>query len=382
MSLKLLKFDTVNPENYLNLKIKENLDIILKMDRQEFLDWIISLRANFSDFYTYNLRKAGWEAEEFFVTPYYIDKVADEIFGNRKKFMKIKEKIKNKIRPVKKRWLLNVVREYIDVYKPDVILVREVVGIPSSFWRSYSDKILLVDRMATPVPREWSVNDWHLILTSTNTFKDFFELNGVDSYINPNGFDERIIDEIKDCRKEYEVTFVGGLGDRFWARRTKCINFIADKVNFSWWGLCGNKYPADHPIIRTNKGITSGLEMLKIYKKSKIVFNDYGEIANGSGVNQRMFEVLGSGAFLLTRHADNLKKDFPDNIFVTFSDDNDCLEKIRYYLKNEKEREEIAAAGQKYILENYNYKNLMTELDHVIKQSYKKFFPDRKQQQI
>ncbi|MBL8007076.1 MAG: glycosyltransferase family 1 protein, partial [Ignavibacteria bacterium] len=53
-------------------------------------------------------------------------------------------------------------------------------------------------------------------------------------------------------------------------------------------------------------------------------------------------------------------------------------EKIRYYLENEKEREEIAAAGQKFILENYNYKNLMMELDQVIKKSYNKFFPDRK----
>ncbi|MCY7363512.1 MAG: hypothetical protein LH629_15805 [Ignavibacteria bacterium] len=196
MSLRILKFDTINPEDYLNTKIIENFGLIKNMNREEFLKWIIALRSNFSDFYTYNLAKLNWESEEFILTPYYIDKVADELYGSRKKLIKIKEKIKNKIRPVKHRWILNVLLDNISNYKPDVILVREITGLPSDFWRSYSEKTLLVSRIATPVPRHWSVPDWDLILTSTESYKTFFELNGIDSYINPNGFDERIIDEI------------------------------------------------------------------------------------------------------------------------------------------------------------------------------------------
>ncbi|MEO6694989.1 MAG: glycosyltransferase [Ignavibacteria bacterium] len=374
MALRLLKFDTINPEQYLNERVKENLPSIKSMSRKEFLEWIISLRGNFSDFYTHNLQKLGWEAEEFFVTSYYIDKVADELYGKSKKIKKIKNKLKDKVRPVRKRWILNVIAGYIEKYKPDVILVREVIGLPSDFWKGYSNKILLVSRIAAPIPRLWSPADWDLILTSTTAYKTFFELNGIDSFINHNGFDERILKEVKNGTKKHELTFVGGLGDRYWAERTKCVEYFAGKVDFKWWGYNGNKYPEDHPINKSWQGLTSGLEMLQIYSQSKIVFNDYGKVADGMAVNQRMFEVLGLGSFLLTRDAENLNKEYPKNIFITYKDNKDCLDKINYYLKNEKEREEIAEAGQKYLLNNFTYVKLMNELDTVLRKSFQKKF--------
>lgn len=374
MSLRLLKFDTINPEQYLNEKVYENLSQVNNMSRKEFLNWIISSRGNFSDFYTHNLENLGWETEEFFVNSYYIDKVADELYGKGKKLQKIKHRLKDNIRPVRKRWVRNVIAEYIRSYKPDVIIVREVIGLPSDFWKGYSNETLLVSRIATPIPRLWSPADWDLILTSTPAYKTFFELNGIDSFINHNGFDERILNEVKNGQKKHELTFVGGLGDRYWAARTKCVEYFAGKVDFKWWGYNGNKYPENHPINKSWKGLTSGLEMLQIYSQSKIVFNDYGKVADGMAVNQRMFEVLGLGSLLLTREAENLKKEYPENIFVTFKDEKDCLDKIKYYLKNEKEREEIAKAGQQFILDNFTYKKLMNELDVVLKKSYSKKF--------
>jgi spore maturation protein CgeB len=84
---------------------------------------------------------------------------------------------------------------------------------------------------------------------------------------------------------------------------------------------------------------------------------------------------LGLGSLLLTREAKNLKNEYPNNIFITFKDEKDCLDKINYYLKNENEREEIALAGQKFILENFTYKKLMNDLDVVLRQNFKKKFP-------
>lgn len=65
MKLRLLKFDTINPQIYLDKKIEENKELIEKMSRKELLDWIISTRGNFSDFYTYNLSKLGWRQKSF-----------------------------------------------------------------------------------------------------------------------------------------------------------------------------------------------------------------------------------------------------------------------------------------------------------------------------
>jgi hypothetical protein len=344
------------------------------MSRKEFLAWIISLRANFSDFYTYNLRNIGWDAEEFIVTGCYIDKVEDELYGNAKNIVKLKSNLINRLRPVKDRRKLNIIKGYIDHYRPDVILVREQIGIPSEFWKSFSDKSLIVSRLAAPVPRFWSPADFDMILTSTEIYRQFFELNNVTSYINSNGFDERVLGELKPGDKKYNAVFVGGLGDKFWQARTKCFRYLAENIEMKWWGYNEEIFSESDPVRRSHQGITAGIEMLQIFKTSKIVFNDYGEIAAGMGVNQRIFEVLGVGSFLLTRKADNLDKSFPKDVFGTFVDEKDCLDKIKYFLKNEKEREEMAKAGQDFILNNFNYKDLSTELDRILKGKYKSKF--------
>lgn len=372
--MKLLKFDTINPHIYLTKKIQENKKKLKSAGRQIFLEWIISTRGNFSDFYSYNLKKLGWESEEFFTNNEYVDKVAEDLYGSGKKLIYFKNSLKNKIRPINDRDKLKVIYDYTSKFNPDVILVREQSGIPSSFWTNFKKKTLLVSRLAAPIPRYWYPSDWDLILSSTQVFRDFFELNGVRSFINPNGFDLRILDEISPGEKIYDVTFAGGLGNRYWIKRTRCFEFIADKVNFKWWGYNSNSISKDSPLNKAWQGLTSGLEMLQIYRNSKIVLNDYGEIAGGLGVNQRLFEVLGVGSFLLTRASDNLKRDYPENLFKTFANENECLEKINYYLQHEMEREEIADAGKKYILENYNYEKLMKDLDKVLMQSYNNKF--------
>lgn len=376
--MRLLKFDTINPESYLIKKYKENYASVSGMNRRELLDWIISLRSNFSDFYTFNLRQNGWEAEEFILSQLYIEKAAEDLFGSNRLIKKTIESFKDKVRPLKLRWNKRIIVDYIKQYKPDVIFVREVSGIPSEFWKFFVDRSLLVCRLAASLPKNWSPLDWDFILTSTDTFKDFFKLNKIDSVINQNGFDERILTEINSTGKKHNVTFIGGLGNRFWKQRTRLAEYISENTDFKWWGVKGSDIQDDSALSKSYNGIMSGIEMLQIYKDSKIVFNDYGEIAEGTGVNQRIFEVMGIGSLLLTRDADNIRKNFPKNIMVTYKDENDCIDKINYFIKNDSEREEIASAGQKYILENFSYKFLMKEFDMLLKKKFNEKFSNNK----
>ena len=135
----------------------------------------------------------------------------------------------------------------------------------------------------------------------------------------------------------------------------------------------------DSLIMKAWQGVTSGLDMLQIYKDTKVVVNDYGDIADGEGVNQRIYEVMGVGSLLLTRESDTLKRNFPENTFATFRSDEECKEKIKYFLSNDTEREEIAKRGQEYISANYNYDNLMKDLSGLLKERYfNKFEPEAK----
>ncbi len=372
--MRIIKFDTVNPEKYLNSLIEKNEEKVDKMNRQEMLEWIIATRSNFSDFYTFNLRQMGWEAEEFIVTDRYLEKVEKDLYGSSKAVKNIKDMLADTVRPVKDRRKLNIIKDYLNRYKPDVIFVREQIGIPSEFWGSFSRKSLIVSRIAAPVPRFWSPADFDLIFTSTEIYRKFFELNNVRSVINANGFEERVLAELRHGEKLYNTTFVGGLGDKFWLNRTRCARYLAKNTDIKWWGYNEEVFEKNDPLIKVHQGLTAGLEMLQIYRDSKIVFNDYCEIADGMGVNQRIFEVLGVGSFLLTRKADNLEETFPKGLFEVFTDEKDCLDKINYFLRNEKEREEIAAAGQQHVLKNYSYKNLASEIDRVLRENFKTKF--------
>ena len=328
--MRILKFDTVHPIQYLEGKWKEWENELPKLSREEYLHKVLALRSNFSDFYTNGWKKQGWEAEEFLAfDEVYLDKVAKEIFGNRLWLKKQKNNLINSIRPVDLRWQKQVIAAYINYYRPDIIYVREDTRIPSDYWRWFGHKALLVCRIACDVPRQWHHKDWDLIYTSTKEYQDFFTLNKVPTFLNSNGFDPRILSEIDPNKKRYDVSFIGGLNLFSFVTRTKLMETLAANLNFTWWGHGGEKFDQSNPLATSWQGHASGLQMFQIYHDSRIIVNDYIDMAANQAVNQRIFEVMGVASFLLTRQADNLSKLFPKDLFVTFSDDKDCIDKAK-----------------------------------------------------
>lgn len=376
MKRKLIKFDIIHPPEYLAQK-KQSWPDLHTVSRKEYQDRLIRLRSNYSDFYTYPLNQSDeWEAEEFFLLDdTFLEKTARELFGSNYKFIKHWYSRRNaRLRFNPGKWRDYVIDQYIQKVKPDVIFVRSQ-PIPSSFWQKYREDTLLVSRLSARLPFSWHPNHWDIIYTDQPDFKKFFELHGVPTIINNQGFDARVINELEVREKKYEVTFVGGLGTQNFSQRTNFINDISSKVNFKWWGYWwkyggdGRKLAEFPKLDRTFQGLTSGLEMFQIYKDSKIVMNDYVDTANGIGFNQRMFEVMGCGAFMLTRKAPNFKGLFPDDIFATYIDERDFLDKVQYFLAHEKEREEIAQNAQKFVVENYDYDNIAKDFSQDLIQA-------------
>ena len=65
---------------------------------------------------------------------------------------------------------------------------------------------------------------------------------------------------------------------------------------------------------------------------------------------------------------------YQTDFICTYKNIDDCFESIKYYLAHDEEREEIAKTGQKYVLDNYNYKDLMGKLSEEIKDAYTRKF--------
>lgn len=82
-----------------------------------------------------------------------------------------------------------------------------------------------------------------------------------------------------------------------------------------------------------------------------------------SGIPLRVFEILGSGGFLLS----NYQTDFADcyidgEDYVSYESKEDMLDKIDYYLSHEKERSDIAANGLRKTACCNTYENRLKEM--------------------
>lgn len=96
-------------------------------------------------------------------------------------------------------------------------------------------------------------------------------------------------------------------------------------------------------------------EMPKVFHASKINLNF--TIPNiKSGIPLRIWDVLGSGGFLLTNYQAEIPYYFKEGEdLVCFDGIDDMQEKITYYLAHEEERKQIAQNGYEKVKEHHSY---------------------------
>ena len=371
----LIKFDIIHPREWLIGKQNAH-PAVQQMDLAEYRQWLIDLYSNYGDFYTYYLNQTGeWDAEEYFLLDdLFTLKVAQHLYGKRRGWaMHNAAKIgKRAKRTTWGRYRNFLVDRYVRSKNPDVIFVRSQ-PLRSKFWQRYRENTLLVARLSARLPYHWHPNHFDLIYTDQPDFKTFFDLHGTETILNDQGFEPRIVAKLRDGRPSPGVVFCGGLGTQNFLARTEFFERIAQRTKFTWWGYWwgfggDGRTLADFPGLRGGfNGPTSGLEMYQIYYDADVCLNDYVDTANGIGFNQRMFEVMGAGGFLLTRMAPNFAEQFPKGIFATYADEEDCLKQIDHYLAHPEERAEIAKRGQAYMLEHYSYERIAREFGEDLK---------------
>jgi spore maturation protein CgeB len=107
-------------------------------------------------------------------------------------------------------------------------------------------------------------------------------------------------------------------------------------------------------------------EESEIYRNCKIAINlshfDYSRYSS-----DRLLRLMGSGAFCLSHNFKGIERDFDiKNHLDVWSDIDELISKIDYYLKNEYERESIAKEGCIFVRENCNWDKRIEELKKMI----------------
>lgn len=150
-----------------------------------------------------------------------------------------------------------------------------------------------------------------------------------------------------DIIKKYDVGFVGHVQEtpnyNGFSRIEALDRLFKEFPNFYY----GSRHPA-YP----NKNIFE--DAAKKFSLSKIVFN----ISIKDDINMRTFETLSTGSFLLTNWIPTLGDLFEDGKhLVTYKTLDEMVEKAKYYLEHEEEREKIAQAGYQEFIAKHTYKH-------------------------
>lgn len=154
--------------------------------------------------------------------------------------------------------------------------------------------------------------------------------------------------------KKYDVTFVG---QKYGVRGEIIEYLIKNHIPIEAFGRgWGDYIPFE--------------EIISIFSNSKINLNISASSLDPKikQIKGRIFEVLMCGGFLLTDYVNELKNYFDiGKEIVCYEDEQDLIYKIKYFLKNEKEREKIAKSGYYASLErntwHSRFRDIFKKLD-------------------
>lgn len=111
-------------------------------------------------------------------------------------------------------------------------------------------------------------------------------------------------------------------------------------------------------------------EMPYAFKNSRINLNITLRSIK-TGIPLRAFDIMGSGGFLLTNYQQELFEYFePDQDFVYYTDYEDLIEKVDYYLSHEEKREKIAESGCRKVSEQHNMRLRVQDILAIVMGEY------------
>jgi len=300
------------------------------------------------DFYSRNLRPFGWEC--------------CDIIGNA--------------RPLQEMWAKengcamqrSVELEQVARFKPDVVFCQNLSFFSPAELEILGKKYLLAGQCSCPMPSPNHVKPFKVLFTSFPHYVQKFRELGVKPVYLPLAFDPITLDRTEECTRDIDMSFVGGVGSpSHWKAGMDVLEAVASEIPTSqFWGYGAEALPKDSAIRAKHNGPAFGNDMYQILRRSKIVLNRHGEVAQGWANNMRLFEATGCGACVLTEDAPNLGHLFTYGEPVRYSSPQDAVVKIKALLADGswKERGEN---GQAATMDSHTYTERMSVLSVELK---------------
>ncbi|WP_430816961.1 glycosyltransferase family protein [Carboxylicivirga sp. RSCT41] len=307
--------------------------------------------------------------------------------------------------------------------KPDIIWLQDSYSFNGDFIRFLKRQIpsikLAIGNCCSPISPQYYADfkAFDLITVCAPYFKELLESNGLpECIIVPHAFDGRILDELKNVRKnKHDFLFTGSLilDQNFHKERIQLLeNLIKENVDInllinlntnsskglalrqaafiasrlfkkSGLNMINKKvagfnkvsklqhYPQSSRVsgalMKQMKEPVFAMDMFKEIAQSKIAFNIHGDIAKEFAANMRMYEVTGMGSCLLTDWKPDLNEYFSNDEVVSYQSIGEAKDKIKWLLNNPKDMEAIAQRGQQRTLSEHTFEKRAAIIDEAIR---------------
>ncbi len=191
---------------------------------------------------------------------------------------------------------------------------------------------------------QWAKNFDFVFIAQLEYLQEFREKSNPNTFWLPLAADPTTHSKRSD-EKIYDVGFVGSMNSDVHIRRINLLNAI------------NKHFPVHYERC-------FDVEMAELFSKSKIVFNN----AIKNDLNMRVFETLSIGSFLLTDRTLNSGQDemFVDGEDLAVYEDEEVVEKVKFYLEREDLREKIAKRGNQLSRAAHTYFHRTEELLNVV----------------
>lgn len=185
----------------------------------------------------------------------------------------------------------------------------------------------------------------NLVFCAQKRGVEWMKKDGIENPIwLPHAFEPQAYPKGEIYTKKYDVCFVGHVNSR--NREDALARLFSEFPNFYY-----------------GQQLFDGAAQK--FAESRIVFN----IAMTDDLNMRVFETLGTGSFLLTNWIPTIEEFFQDGKhLVLYRSLDEMIDKAKYYLKHEDEREKIAQAGYEEVMARHTIQNRVNViLDEFLK---------------
>jgi len=255
--------------------------------------------------------------------------------------------------------------EMLLIFKGKIILPKTIqkirdMGIKTVLWH--------------PDPR-YEIQDWvykraivsdYFFHISSGCVEQYKE-KGVNAYWLSEGCDPTIHKPIKlnKDEKEYYGSDISFSGHYTEDRERFLKSIINAGIDLNIWHHMWKDIIPDYKGC-IGKWLTTE-EFCKMCNASKIVLGNDRWPEMEKSMSMRAFMVMGCGGFLLTNHTKNIEEMFiPGKHLDVYENERNCVEKIKYYLENERERIRIEKAGHKEVYKNHTFVKRIEKMMSIV----------------